>query len=116
MSNPWALTDLRCVVLAWSADGRVLLGSFAEPDPFLLTCVPRSIEVGSEVDVEMRIARDDAGRIEAGEVLEMIELPEISPEGSLAAWRAWFKAVGGEHWDFDVEDPEAVLRAEVLSA
>jgi hypothetical protein len=94
--------------MAWSADGRVLLASASEGAPFILSCAE------DPVDVEMLIARDDAGRIEAGEVVAMGVLEDVAPEESSAAWRAWF-APSAAYWD-TVEDPETVLRAEEPSA
>jgi hypothetical protein len=100
--------------MGWSADGRVLLASTSEGAPFVLSCAESPVDVGTEVDVEMRIARDDAGRIEVGEVVAMGVLEDVAPEESSAAWRAWF-APSAAYWN-TVEDPEAVLRAEEPSA
>lgn len=109
-----AVTSMRArLVRLGGAEPAARFSSKTEPDEFTVTLPNEEIarqlgpHVYREVDIVVRISRDEDGAIESG---ELIEFEPLQGGDAAAAWREWFKEAGAG-WE-QVKDVEAELHGD----
>lgn len=114
-----SVTTLRAVLIA--VGGKQPTAKFTSKSegtrPFTvrLADIPTAQKLGAvlfqDMDVEVRVERDEEGLIVAGELVDFTPLTSSDP---LASWRAWFKTAASE-WD-SIDDIDKELGRDEVSA
>lgn len=108
--RPWETTELRVVpIRVGGQNPTAALSSESEPEPFVVHVkLDDARALGAAlhrpIDVLLNVRRGADGRIDAGEVVEVIPLGDADPA---QAWRAWF-AENADGWD-DIDDVRGAL-------